>query len=707
MILLLIALFTIILIILITISIIYINNKNDNNDNNHHNKKLCKVINLRNLRKAKNRYYSYGKTLLLGGVIPSVKCAMNTNINSNLDLSSKNKAPIYKLTNNNNRLYFPFSYSWNGSVWSPFKEYVDWDSSSGLMCGNSWGKPSNMAKIFVHILSLIPDSKNTILNSMSNDERIDLIGNLYYKKIYDNKYDIPKFTDWQSNMKTQSTKCASSDIDKWFWGYGMIYVNGLMGYSNKDIGLTKNISNDEDEYIIWAHRGATYGYGCNNVFIPGSINNQIFGNSYFSNCDVAFNCSTNYDYADSIGDKVIKYILNKIFNNPDNYKLKEDVKNLLYEALNNVVLPNVAVTDYTCCFNVGFTPTISYFFINKSRESGYDWATISQQYDKEGSNTLINIYPDKLFPFKDGYLGSTIEPSYYFGSGTKPLTANLVINALHKKTKNRWKKVGDFTKWYLGTETTKNNNYNDSVKLNEIFNLKNLGNYYETIYDNKNNKYIKNKIQYLLKNCIYTKDACNYKSNVQIKCPFQLSDIAPKCTCDQIKQEDFSDIFLNKISIFGLASMQGGIVDADGLHYNLPKFKNIPTNINTFSPTSVDTLEQLYERTESIGSVNFIREAIGFQFYPGYNQNKLPNSPGLINPKIPAGMYSSSAYTLLGSFLWILEDSSTNKEWWEIDINEYYMPDNLKSIINFAGTSGNDGKKYMVNKGEILPEPKY
>ena len=39
-------------------------------------------------------------------------------------------------------------------------KFLDWDSSSGVSCGNAWGKCTNVAEIYMNILS--PDADNSI-----------------------------------------------------------------------------------------------------------------------------------------------------------------------------------------------------------------------------------------------------------------------------------------------------------------------------------------------------------------------------------------------------------------------------------------------------------------------------------------------------------------------------------------------------------------
>lgn len=89
-------------------------------------------------RVANNRYYSYAKTVLEGGVIPSLSCVdcynggpLNSQIfttvgNPNMD----NGSPLYQID------------------YGPWKDqtFVDWDSSSGIICGNSWGNQVNSQK---------------------------------------------------------------------------------------------------------------------------------------------------------------------------------------------------------------------------------------------------------------------------------------------------------------------------------------------------------------------------------------------------------------------------------------------------------------------------------------------------------------------------------------------------------------------------------
>ena len=90
---------------------------------------------------------------------------------------------------------------------------------------------------------------------------------------------------------------------------GMVYLHGFMGQTGDKLGLKQ-----PDKYY-WYHAGATYGYGCLNLFVPTSISGDFQGTLLEGN-DIAFNCSNNSNGDDSYTYSVITYICWKL----NNYK---------------------------------------------------------------------------------------------------------------------------------------------------------------------------------------------------------------------------------------------------------------------------------------------------------------------------------------------------------------------------------------------------
>lgn len=603
------------------------------------------------IRKATERYYSYGKTITEGGVMPSCKNSMD----SLVYIDNDSKVPTYKIN------YYPFN----------SKEYIDWDSSSGMLCGNSWGKPSEQAKVFYNLLSL--NSDDSILYDMDKKTRRDFLGNIFYKEL-NNSYSLPVSSDWQANYFTKGPICNNT-----VWSSGLKYLNGFMGRLGKEVaGCLKN-----DEQIYWYHAGATYGYGSWSLFVPGSISGD-FGGTILEGNDVSFVCSNNVDYDDVITQNAILYVCYRLTQNPFNFKSKKDLDNLLKEAL------YYSFNTGTNIAKVGMTPTLGYYYKDKQNVSQSGWATITLLYDN--TQKLIQSNTNTLYPFKNGYLGNTIEPCYYFGSGTKPVTAMMVVNALYRAFKKN--KVGDvndvsaFRKWYTGpymdkTETSPGGQSINSATMKDIIPLES-STYYETIGQYQNNP-VTDTIQNLLTKYIYNSDACKYSSWAQhneYNCPSTLG------TCPTIDTSDFNNIFMNNVSVFDIASMTAGIPDSDTV---------------TIKGTGLDTIDQQRERIHSFGPMEYMSELIGFDWKPGYYYNNMyyqPNTLGWNNYNYPPSSYTSSGFTLLGSFLWFLDYDDGKKMWWEIDINKSFLPSQLQTLINFGGTSGNGGDKYMINVGK-------
>lgn len=351
------------------------------------------------------------------------------------------------------------------------------------------------------------------------------------------------------------------------------------------------------------------------------------------------------------------------------------------------------------------------------------------------------------------------EPSFYFGSGTKPLTSIMVVSEIYKVWRNKYpnKTNKDFIKFYGGNI----NNYGapPAVTYKQLFELTNgfeKSQFTETLTRNSNtqtpgtgNSYKKTLQEWLFScnnkglvknkngNGIYCDDSCDNFCPIPLdnnkydnKCgkPFCPSDIctwawknpdgtnAEKdpdsskflygeyCNCNIIKPNQFQNILQN-LSIYNVSMMRSGIPDSDSIW-------------------GIDTSAQLSSRTHSIGPIQFVSEIIGFDWDPrwsikkeNFENNYTPNSLAVsgylgldknfnsisyplksqMKPsKYPSAQYSSSGFTFLGILLWLLYDTDgKEKEWWEIDLNSL-LPPRLYKLVNFAGTSGNKGDKYFA-----------
>ena len=115
-----------------------------------------------------------------GGVIPSVSNPMDSIEGSNTD---DNTSPVFELS------AFPVGWNWDGKAWENTKKFVDWDSNSGMLCGNTWGKPSDMARIIYNLLSLY--SNDSLLYDMDSASRNDFLSTIFYNKTSDGSYIQP------------------------------------------------------------------------------------------------------------------------------------------------------------------------------------------------------------------------------------------------------------------------------------------------------------------------------------------------------------------------------------------------------------------------------------------------------------------------------------------------------------------------------------
>lgn len=368
-------------------------------------------------------------------------------------------------------------------------------------------------------------------------------------------------------------------------------------------------------------------------------------------------------------------------------------------------------------------------------------------------NTPINSGPMNAWATFCGGWQSSIsacenevsEPKFYFGSGTKPITATLVASKLYKLWKNKvateYSIPSDFINWYAGTP-----NYRglrgglDAVNYAELFNITSGfsdSQFTETVSRNSNTQSAdSSKLSYtqtvqewifccptsgLIKDCsantgLFCDNSCDKMCPIPLDtttfgnkckspfCPDNLCDWAwylPNgqksqvdlnsipwesgewCNCPLIDPKGYSAI-INNLSIYNVAMMRSGIPDSDSIW-------------------AIDTAGQLASRTSTIGPIQFVSEIIGFDWNPLWTSNgpitpaaKLSNNY-LVKDTTgqPVAMYSSSAYTFLGSLLWLLTSTNGKKvDWTTIDLNAL-LPNELYCLINFAGTMGNSGEKYF------------
>lgn len=677
-------------------------------------------------RVANERYYSYAKTILEGGVMPSIETAMDSLENDSLD---DQKTPIFSI---------------NYGIWKN-KNYVDWDASSGLLCGNTWGKPSNQAEIFYNLISL--NSKDPILGDVNFHK--DYLNTLFY-----NQGECPTDSDWkvtncilqapanctgkmalwgsdgkstpdclccQNNVWGTNPGCSNSNSDCYF--NPMNYNTGFMGFNSYNLGLpTKN------DNTVWGHFGSTYGYNSLTIIIPSS--SKYFINSpLLKGIDITFVSVQN---SSDVDQQNHASIIGEIIQQNKNITTIDDLTQYITQAIQNVYnkLKNQQHSGITKDLN----NTVGFYYIDNNNNPQSGWRTVRI----DSANNPVTV--EKQYPFKGKFLGYHEEPSYYFGSGTKPITAMLVTKAIYDQYKNKNQNTTNFIDWYIGSGYEGNRAYSytgnetyGAVTMGEILKLAPDTKYIETLNDGKTSETIQN----LITKYIYTKDACKYKGKSQDTCPSSICQqwwgddnycwevtnggnpqgwpgtwvkdpnnpggwMPPNypydCKCPTIDTSSFPNIFFNMMGPYDLSNMRCGIPDADTLSNNINKF--LPGNKGQ---TALDTIDQLYNRAHSIGPVGYASELIGLDWIPGYNDSNYPNTAGLSIPTLPPASYTSSGYTLLGCLLWIFDPNNTTQtDWWNIDINNSYLPKKLSQLINFAGTSGNNGTKYMVQKGETV-----
>ena len=183
-----------------------------------------------------NRYYSFEKTISIGNIIhPEV--IDGTPIGETQTDLSNIKTSVYKRILPDGKTY----------------NFVDWDSSSGVSCGNGWGKCSDMAEIYMNILS--PNADNPI------------VGDKELQKEFTSHFTNYNGDNWEKlwNNQIRAPWCLGANA----WSQNMTYNCGVMG---PDWFYIYDYPNSYTKYGIipcYGHLGATYGFNSGHVYFPG------------------------------------------------------------------------------------------------------------------------------------------------------------------------------------------------------------------------------------------------------------------------------------------------------------------------------------------------------------------------------------------------------------------------------------------------------
>jgi hypothetical protein len=191
-----------------------------------------------------NKYYSYEKTVSLGGVIHSEITTgspidiIQTGLEKNADGTTLN-AGVYNRKIRGTKLPVPF---------------VDWDASSGVSCGNCWGKCTSMAEIYMNILS--PNAENSLIAN----EIQELFVNTFINYNGRNALELDK-------NKIRAPWCLGANA----WSQEYTYNCGVMG---PDWFYLYDYPLSYTNYGVipcYGHLGATYGYCSCTLYFPSGI----------------------------------------------------------------------------------------------------------------------------------------------------------------------------------------------------------------------------------------------------------------------------------------------------------------------------------------------------------------------------------------------------------------------------------------------------
>ena len=349
----------------------------------------------------------------------------------------------------------------------------------------------------------------------------------------------------------------------------------------------------------------------------------------------------------------------------------------------------------------GLTVTLGFFMQNSGQHGGNPvkfWVSYYNGTDPDGADQR---------PPSDAHIGTIVEPSYMFGSFTKPITSALVTSKLYNLFKE--KDINeDFFEWLTGISPGEQYPSKKGVTFKDLYNLtqgfKN-SNYTETLIGAPNNKIEKDtwgSVGYMVQNKLWPECTARLQDWLY-NCPLQqgaLSHDINRCSgiyCEGSKNGASADahggtaaesntdssLFMSyflQLTPYELMMMRGGIPDADTL--------------------GVDNTYQERYRTHPFGPIQFLYEYNGFQWKPGAECQRDSQGQCITGCGAPwtsqpgyLASYSSSGYTLLGTLLYLLDDTQgVAKEWQQLDVNAM-LPTKLRDKINFAGTSGNNAAR--------------
>ena len=183
-----------------------------------------------------NKYYSFEKTVTLGNVVhPGIVDGTPIDI-VQTDMTGV-KAPTYKRILPDGKTY----------------NFVDWDASSGLSCGNGWGKCSEMAEIYMNIIS--PNADNPI------------IGDKELQREFTNNFIDYNGSNWKKlwNNKIRPPWCLGASA----WSQNLTYNCGVMGPDWFYIYDNPNSNTDYGIIPCYGHLGSTYGFNSGHLYFPG------------------------------------------------------------------------------------------------------------------------------------------------------------------------------------------------------------------------------------------------------------------------------------------------------------------------------------------------------------------------------------------------------------------------------------------------------
>ena len=348
------------------------------------------------------------------------------------------------------------------------------------------------------------------------------------------------------------------------------------------------------------------------------------------------------------------------------------------------------------------------------------------------------------------------EPSFYFGSGTKPITATLVASQLYKL----WRKLNpladpdEFLDWYAGRKNAQGlRGASDALSYQKLFELtsgfKN-SQFTESLSRQSNTQAADSSTQTytqllqewlfccptggLITNCpagtsLFCDNSCDkicpipLSSNFDQKCskplcpddlcswawcnpngkytsgryPYTYSD--PECSNGDINPKDPNTSKWNSMEWCSCSTVMPkdyATIFKSLSIYNVAMMRSgIPDSDSIWA---IDNAAQLASRTNPIGPVQFVSQIIGFDWDPRWKNGKpVTHSTTTTlyeDTSNPAAMYSSSAYSFLGIILWLLNDSQGRKNWSQIDLNAL-LPKALYCRLNFAGTEGRHNHKHF------------